>query len=272
VSTTFSCADSASGPGITSCGDSTGAHTTGGGSGHLDTAAAGSHTYTVTAASSDGQTGTKTITYTVAAAPVLMLTTPANGARYRLGQRVPATYHCQDGAGGPGIASCSGPVASGAKINTSSVGRHAFTVTATSTDGQVTRGTITYTVLRPSSRLVGPPQLKPKRDGRFVIIVKAPGRGAVDILVTAWKDNLAHTATVAHTTKLTQPATGRFVFARAHARAKKASTLRILVTPTVKGHQLVAHHRYRVTLRLWISYTPTGGRQRDVGYYGLHLP
>lgn len=34
----------------------------------------------------------------------------------------------------------------------------------------------------------------------------------------------------------------------------------------------VTHHRYRVTLRLWISYTPTHGRQRDIGDYGLHLP
>ena len=36
--------------------------------------------------------------------------------------------------------------------------------------------------------------------------------------------------------------------------------------------ELVAHHTYRVTLRLWISYTPTGGQQRNIGYYDLHLP
>ena len=27
-----------------------------------------------------------------------------------------------------------------------------------------------------------------------------------------------------------------------------------------------------VTLRLWVSYTPTGGVYRTQGFYGLHLP
>ena len=54
--------------------------------------------------------------------------------------------------------------------------------------------------------------------------------------------------------------------------AKHAGTLTIVVTPSALGRRLVADHRYRVTLRLWISYTPTHGRQRDIGYYGLHLP
>jgi hypothetical protein len=115
-------------------------------------------------------------------------------------------------------------------------------------------------------RLLAPPHLKPRRDGRFVVSVKVPCPGAVDILLTAWKDNLAHTAS------LLQPAPGRFVYARAHATAKRAGMLQIVVTPNSAGRRLVQHHRYRVTLRLWISYTPRGGRQRDIGYYGLHLP
>jgi hypothetical protein len=48
--------------------------------------------------------------------------------------------------------------------------------------------------------------------------------------------------------------------------------VRIVVSPNAQGRLLVARHRYRVTLRLWVSYTPTGGHQRDIGYYGLHLP
>ena len=61
------------------------------------------------------------------------------------------------------------------------------------------------------------------------------------------------------------------MFARAHATAKRGGTLQMIVRPHALGRQLVIHHRYRVTLRLWVSFTPTHGRQRDIGYYGLHL-
>jgi hypothetical protein len=44
------------------------------------------------------------------------------------------------------------------------------------------------------------------------------------------------------------------------------------VTPNSRGRLLVHHHTYRVTLRLWVSYTPTGGTHRSIGFYNLHLP
>lgn len=85
-------------------------------------------------------------------------------------------------------------------------------------------------------------------------------------LVTAWNDNLAHVAT------LLNPAPGRFVFARATATASKAATLRIVVHSDRQGRMLAEHHRYQVTLRLWVTYTPTKGQPRSIGYYGIHLP
>ena len=62
VTTKFSCTEGEGGPGIESCTDSNGGSGT---SGVLETSTLGPHTYTVTAKSKDGQTGTASISYTV---------------------------------------------------------------------------------------------------------------------------------------------------------------------------------------------------------------
>jgi large repetitive protein len=262
VDSSFACTEGAGGPGISACTDQDGRSS----GAAIDTSSAGPHTYTVTATSGDGDTSTASVSYTVAAAPIISVSSPLAGESYAVNQKVAAAFSCADGVGGPGIVACIGSEPNGASIDTAKPGLHTFTITATSVDGEVTMDTVIYTVLTPSNRLLGPAHYKESANGDLLVTIRLPGPGVVDVLETAWNDNLAHVAT------LLQPSAGRFVFARGHTVAARAGTLRILVKPTARGRLLVTHHTYRVTLRLWISYTPTGGSQRNIGFAGLHLP
>jgi len=102
-------------------------------------------------------------------------------------------------------------------------------------------------------------------DGSVTLWVSVPGRGTVDVLETAWNDDVATPASGLQT------ADGRFAFARLHAAASGATTLHLRVRPNQRGRLLLRAHRYRVTIRLWTTFTPTGGKARSVGVYGLKL-
>ena len=80
VATSFSCTEGPGGPGLNSCADST-AHTgtTGTITGSLSTSTPGSNTYTVTATSENGLTGTATLAYTVVAVPMNTLAPAVTG-------------------------------------------------------------------------------------------------------------------------------------------------------------------------------------------------
>jgi hypothetical protein len=219
----------------------------------------------LTAANGISPDAVQSLVLVAEAPPSVVIRAPARGARFTRTERVVASYRCREGAGGPGISSCAGTVASGRPIDTTRAGRHSFTVTAISSDGLSATGTVTYTVRLPSNRFTVR-RIRTFADGTITFAVTVPGPGRIDVLATAWNDNLARVAA------LLQPAAGRFVYARAHTTVHRNTTVRIRITPNPRGSLLVEHHTYPVVLRLWVSYTPTGGLDRGLGFYGLHLP
>jgi hypothetical protein len=156
-------------------------------------------------------------------------------------------------------------VSNGDTINTRTPGNHTFTVTARSTDGKSATKTVTYRVQSPSNymRVLA---IVANPSGSITVKLKLPRPGTLNLLVTAWKDNLAGAA------YLLLPAPHRFVVARNHVVVSKGGALSVTVSPNAAGHQLLSHPTYRVVVRLWVSYTPIDGKQRNEGYYGLHFP
>ncbi|HLW16163.1 MAG TPA: PxKF domain-containing protein [Actinomycetota bacterium] len=79
--------------------------------------------------------------------PTITTSSPADGAVYILGSTASASYGCADTAQGSGIETCAGTTQDGGAIDTSSVGPHTFSVTATDRSGRTTTVTHAYSVV-----------------------------------------------------------------------------------------------------------------------------
>ena len=236
----------------------------------------------MTATSKDGQTATVSVSYVVLAgsgpvvvpvvpvAPSVVIGSPRGGRSFRFGERVRTRFGCVEAVGGPGLRSCddsSGTrtIAGGqGRLNTSRAGSFRYTVTAVSKDGRTAVARIAYRVLPDNRfRIL---RLWTRADGRVAFTLRLPGPGVANVLETAWNDNLARAA------GLLYPAPRRFVFARKRLTVRGAGLLGVTVAPNQRGRALIKRPRYAIRIRLWVSYTPRGGRQRDTGIYGLPVP
>ena len=87
-------------------------------------------------------------------APVVTLTTPANGAIYTVGQNVYASYNCADNPGGSGVARCTGNSRNRGAVATTTPGTWSFTVNAVDYAGNTSSVVNTYTVVQPAGAIL----------------------------------------------------------------------------------------------------------------------
>ena len=80
--------------------------------------------------------------------PQITINTPADGAVFPQGGVVNASFSCNDGPFGVGVATCNGTVANGTPINTATLGQKTFTVTSTDVSGNgPSTASVNYTVV-----------------------------------------------------------------------------------------------------------------------------
>ncbi len=100
---------------------------------------------------------------------------------------------------------------------------------------------------------------------RFQLTVRRAG--IVNVLETAWDSDLATVVNVI----LLNPAPHRFTFARVHLAVHRPRTVFVTVRPNARGRRLMAHHRFPVRIRLWVTFAASGHGQGKKGFYGVPL-
>jgi hypothetical protein len=236
VSASYSCAEAPGGPGLSSCTGSIPAAS------RVDTLTLGPHTLSVSAQSKDGLRSTVTVTYTVAGAPSVTISSPADGATYDRGQSVPVGFSCAENRYGPGLVACSAP----SSVDTSKVGTFAFTADAASADGLRAQRTAHFRVVLPSNRFAIT-KLRVRRTGRITFRLALRRVGRVEVVAAA----LRHARSSSKTSLL--------LIARAHFTPRQATTLSVTLLPKPRVRSMLRHRPARLRVRIVVTYTPSGG-------------
>ncbi len=220
-----------------------------------------SYTFTVTETNPVGSTTSSpsASVLTGPGAPTARISSPSNGRQYTLNEHVATSFNCADAPGGPGIANCidsNGAAAGAGTLDTSTLGLHIYTVTATSHDGQRGASSIAYTVVSPPPgpsnkfTLAASDMKLVNSCGIAGLKLTLPGPGAVKVLETFAPHAKA--------------------FGQTQATAARAETLRLTVKPNRHGARLIKRHR-RLKLTLKVSFTPTGGTRRAKTISGIRV-
>jgi mucin-19 len=219
-----------------------------------------SYSFTVTESNPLGSaTGANSNTLLLPAAPSVSITSPTQGASYTEGQVVDAAYICTEASGGPGIASCTGTVAVGAALDTSTAGTHTLTVTATSLDGETASQSFTYMVTAPTPSPAPSPSpssgggstppsnaftiktLTGAASGALKLTLSLPGPGSVKV-----------TETVAGVGTVT-----------ASAHENRGGTCKLATSLSKKLQTELKRKRVK-RVKVTITFTPSGGSKRTV--------
>ncbi|MFL5952675.1 MAG: PxKF domain-containing protein [Gaiellaceae bacterium] len=115
----------------------------------LDTSHPGTFAFEVATLDNANNFARTTVTYRIVdrTPPAVTISSPAEHAVYKQDQVVVSDYACTDVPNGSGIISCDGSVTNGAPIDTSTIGEHTVTVTASKAGHLTTTSSRSYTVI-----------------------------------------------------------------------------------------------------------------------------
>jgi subtilase family serine protease len=112
----------------------------------VNTAIVGSHEFPVSTTDSRGVTSSAQTAYTVVPPPQITVAIPAASVTYFRGEKARVSFSCTT-TPPVTIATCTGSIASGAAVDTASIGQWHFTVASTDSNGVSATRTVVYTVV-----------------------------------------------------------------------------------------------------------------------------